>query len=249
MPGIPHHRGIHRPVRWVDQDNLHRLGVRSPVDGGQWDILNGWEIHSREEWRNPAAQIRPGAHSSGDRHNRERPRSLDIQSPADWSRGVFPSSPDIHSWADPNNLGIHSPEDRRGRGIPDRLDTHSSAAHSSDIRILRTRKLGSRSRCPVVVEVYSQVLRRCRSPLQPPLRALLLAHHLPLLLSQRRKLLPKDHRQSRVGRDHTGSYRPRGPTPPRRSHKGAIRVIRPLLRSPIELNRHRPRIQRALSVE
>ncbi len=229
MPGIPHYRSIHRPVRWGEQDNLHRLGVRSPVDGGQWGFPNGWDIHSREEWSNPAAQIRPGAHSSGDRHNREHSRSLDIQSPADRGKGAFPSSPDIHSWADPNNLGIHSPEDRRGRGIPDRLDTHSSAAHSLDIRILRTRKLGTRklgtrklgtrSRCLVVMEVYLRRPRIFRSPLQPPLRALLLAHPLPPLLSQRRKLLPKDHRQNRVGRDHTGSCRPIGSRPTRGSDR------------------------------
>ena len=76
MPGIPHHRGIHRPVRRVDQDSPGRFGIRTPANRGQWDVLNGWNIHSREERRNPAAQIRPGAHSSGDRHNRERPRSL-----------------------------------------------------------------------------------------------------------------------------------------------------------------------------
>ena len=104
MPGIPHHPGIHRPVRWVDQDSPDRFGIRIPANRGQWGVLSGWDIHSREERRIPAAQIRPGAHSSGDRHNRERPRSLDIQSPADRSKGAFPSSPDIHSWADPNNL-------------------------------------------------------------------------------------------------------------------------------------------------
>ena len=239
MPGIPHHRGIHRPVRyWGEQDNLHRFGVRSPVDVGQWGFPSGWDIHSREEWSYPVAQIRPGAHSSGDRHNRERPRSLDIQSPEDRCKGAFPSSPDIHSWADPNNLGIHSPEDRRGRGIPDRLGTHSSAAYSSDIRILRTRKLGTRNRSPVAAEVYSRHPRILRSPLQPPLRALLLAHHLPLLLSQRRKLLPKDYRQSRVGRDHTGSCRPRGSRPTRESDRAQFGSLSLSRRPSTGSNRH-----------
>ena len=77
----------------------------------------------------------------------------------------------------------------------------------------------------MAVEVYSRRPRIFRSPLQPPLRALLLAHHLPLLQWQRRKLLPKDHRQSRVEQDHKGLCRPRGPTPPSAITQGAIRVI------------------------
>jgi hypothetical protein len=211
MPGIPHHHGIHRPVRWVDQDSPGRFGIRTPANRGQWDVLSGWDIHSRGEQSNPAAQIRPGAHSSGDRHSREHPRSLDLQSPEDRSKGAFPSSPDIHSWADPNNLGIHSPEDRRRRGIPDSLGTRSSAAHSSDIRILRTRKLGSRNKSPVVVEAYSRLLRLSRSPLQPPLRALLLAHHLPLLQWQHQKPLPISRHQGPAEPDRRGLCRPKGP--------------------------------------
>ena len=88
MPGIPHHPGIHRPVRWVDQDSPDRFGIRIPANRGQWDVLSGWDIHCREERRNPAAQIRPDARCSVDRHTGSA-RSPDIHSRADRSKGPF----------------------------------------------------------------------------------------------------------------------------------------------------------------
>ena len=50
--------------------------------------------------------------------------------------------------AAPNNQGIHSPQDRSERGIPSSLGIHSPAVRNPDIR-----KLSSRNRCPVEVEV------------------------------------------------------------------------------------------------
>jgi hypothetical protein len=94
------------------------------------------------------------------------------------SRGklVVPSSLGIHragvrgKRADPNNLGIHCPEDRSKRGIPNGLGIHSPTARSRDIRIRDIRRLGSRNRCPVAVEVYSQLPRISRLPLRSLLR-------------------------------------------------------------------------------
>jgi hypothetical protein len=129
MPGIPHHRGIHKPVRWVDQDNPGRFGIRTPAKGGQWDIPSRWGIRSRGERGNSAVQSRPDTHRSRDRSSQEHPHILDIH-----NRAV-------------GRLGIHS---------------------------LGTRK---------------QEVRRLGS------------------------------HQGRAGQDHKGLCRPRGPTPPRQSHR------------------------------
>jgi hypothetical protein len=129
----------------------------------------------------------------------------------------------------PSSLGIHSPEDRRGRGIPNSLGTHSSAAHSSDIRILRTRRPGSRNRCPVGVEVYSRLLRRSRLPLRSLLQGRLPARHPPLLRWQHQKPLPIRPHQGRVEQDHKGWCRPRGPTLTRQSYRaqfGSLSLFR-----------------------
>jgi len=105
---LDRHLGIHSPANLAEQGNLDRLGIRSPANlgeqnnpdwplgihspanGGQWDVPSGWDTRSRGDRSDPAAQLRPGTHSSGDQHMREH-------------RNI----PDTHSWAE-GRLGIHS---------------------------------------------------------------------------------------------------------------------------------------------
>jgi hypothetical protein len=95
-----------------------------------------------------------GIRSLEDQNKRDALSRPDIQNPEDRSsRGV------------PSRLGIHNLEDRDKRGIPNGRGNHSPAARNPDIRKQgtdrrdirslgsRTRRPGSRNRCPVAVEV------------------------------------------------------------------------------------------------
>src|SRR3954464_6839970 len=109
--------------------------------------------------------------------------------------------------------------------------------------------LGSRNRCPVAVEVYSQLLRIFRLPLRSLLRGRLPARHPPLLQWPHQKPLPECPRQGRVGQDHRGSCRPRESTPTRQSHRAKIGSLSLSLRPSTGPNRQRQRIQRTLSLD
>ena len=60
---------------------------------------------------------------------------------------------------------------------------------------------------------------------------------------------PICHRQGRVERDHMGSCRPRGPTPPRRSHRAQFGSLSLSRRPSTGSNRQRQRIYRTLSLD
>ena len=99
-------------------------------------------------------QRRLSIRSSGDRNKQDALSRLSIHNPEDRSRR------DVLS-----RLGMHSLRDRDKLGIPNVRGNHSPAARNPDIRkqgtdrrdirrqSSRTRRPGSRNRCPVAMEV------------------------------------------------------------------------------------------------
>jgi hypothetical protein len=117
------------------------------------------------------APLRPHVNILGERNKRDFPPRLSIRSLGDQNKRGVPRRLSIRSFGDRNKqdtlsrLGIHSLRDRDKRGIPNVRDNHSPAARNPDIRKQvsdkrdihrqgsRTRRPGSRNRCPVAVEV------------------------------------------------------------------------------------------------
>ena len=161
-----------------------------------------------------------GIHRPEGRSKRDIPSWLAIHRPGVRSKRSVPSRSVIRrlrdrgKWAVPSSLGVHSPEDHGRHGIPNNLDIHNP-----DIRKQEVRRLGSRNRCPVGVEVCLRPRQISRSPLRSLLRGRLPAHRPPRLQWQRQKPLPIPLHQDRVARDHRGLCRPRGPTLTRQSHR------------------------------
>src|SRR6202035_4433579 len=116
-----------------------------------------------------------------------------------------------------------------------------------DIRKQEVRRPGSRNRCPVGMEGYSQLLRISRLPLRWPLRARLPAPHPPLLQWQHQKPLPIRPHQGRVEQDHTGWCRPRDSRPTRQSNRAQFGSLSLFLEPSTGPNRQR--IQRTLSLD